>query len=181
MHQTFIALMVGAAVVGLVGFGWGHLSTAAQETSANDRAAHPIVGTWVVDTVVATESDPPEIAVFTVDGVLVGLGANRAVGGRWDVVDPRTVMLTLVTVFDGPGGAGYVVVRGPHTVDESGETWDCACTFTVVAADGTVIDSGEAPASGRRLPVQGPDAMGTPLAEVPTWTPASPAAATPTP
>ncbi len=179
MRRTIVALVVGAAVIGMVGVDQGRQATVAQEATPDTRAVHPIVGTWIVDTVVATNSDPPEIAVFTADGGLAGQGANRAAGGHWEIVDPQTVMLTLVTVFDGAEGAGYVVVRGPHTVDETGETWECACTFTVVSADGTVLDFGEAPANARRLPVQGPEAMGTPLTEISAWTPASAAAATP--
>ena len=108
-----------------------------------------------------------------------GQGANRSAGGRWEVVDAQTAMMTLVTVSDSGGEGSYVVVRGPHTVDASGDAWTCACTFTLVAADGTVLDSGDAPANARRLPLQGPEQTGTALEEVPIWHPAMPDAATP--
>jgi hypothetical protein len=67
-----------------------------------------------------------------------------------------------------------------HVLDDTGNGWTCDCTFTVVSADGTVLDSGHAPASATRLPVQGPDAVGNALAEVPTWMPLQPESATPT-
>lgn len=121
--------------------------------------------------------DSPEIAIVTPDGQVAGLGANRVAGGTWEAVDDRTAMLTLATVFDNAASAGYVVVRGPHEVDTTGDAWTCACTFTVVGADGTVLDSGDAPASARRLPLQGPDLVGTALSEVPVWTSVAAAAA----
>ncbi len=67
-------------------------------------------------------------------------------------------------------------MRGPHTVDETGDAWTCECTFTVVDADGTVLDSGSAPANARRLPLQGMDLVGSPLSEVPVWIPVAPGA-----
>ena len=73
-------------------------------------------------------------------------------------------------VFDANGG-GYVVVRGPHQVDATGNDWTCPCTFTVVAPDGTVLDSGTATAHATRLPIESVDAKGMPLAGFPTWAP----------
>lgn len=178
MHRTLIALSA-AALVGVVGVGTGNAGPAAHEATPA-AAVHPFVGTWVVDTISASDTDSPEIAIVTPDGQVAGLGANRVAGGSWEAVDERTALLTLVTVFDGPDGAGYVVVRGPHEVDATGDAWTCACTFTVVGADGTVLDSGDAPASARRLRVQGPEMVGMALAEVPTWTSAL-VAATPAP
>lgn len=178
IHRLSIALSAAAlggyAVVAGIAPG-----SAAQEATPTP-ADHPFVGTWVVDTVFAGDTDSPEIAVVVPDGGVVGLGANRVAGGAWEAIDEQTAMLTMVTVFDNADGAGYVVVRGPHTVDPSGDAWECACTFTVVGADGTVLDSGDAPASVRRLPLQGPDLVGSALAEVPAWTSAL-AAATPAP
>ena len=81
-------------------------------------------------------------------------------------------------VFDANGG-GYVVLRGPHAVDETGDGWTCECTFTVVAADGTVLDAGKATAHGTRLPIEPVEAMGMPLAGFPTWSPAAMTDATP--
>ena len=176
MRRNVLFAPFVVAVMTVVAVGWIKPGTAAQEeTPAN----HPFVGTWVVDTISASDADSPEIAVVTADGGVVGQGANRVAGGRWEAVDDRTVDLTLATVFDNAEDAGYLVVRGPHTVDVTGDAWTCECTFTVVSADGAVLDSGSAPASGRRLPLQGVDMMGQPLTEVPIWVSAL-AAATPT-
>ena len=169
---------VALALVGLVGLGGGTLRTAAQDATPT-TAMHPLVGTWVVDTISASENDSPEIAVVTADGGVIGLGANRVAGGRWQAIDDHAAELTLVSVYEKEGVGRYIIVRGPHTVDETGDAWTCECTFTVVGADGTVLDSGSAPASGRRLPLQGMDLVGQALAEVPVWIPVM--AATPTP
>jgi hypothetical protein len=176
MRRAVLMLSIFVALAGWVGLSGG-ANTAAQD--ATPVANHPFVGTWVVDTISASENDSPEIAVVTADGGVIGQGANRVAGGRWEAVDDRTAELTLATVFDNAEGAGYVVVRGPHTVDETGDAWTCECTFTLVGADGAVLDSGSAPASGRRLPLQGVDMIGQPMTEIPNWT--STMAASPTP
>jgi hypothetical protein len=164
-------------LVALIATGLGRVEVWAQD--ATPAATHPLVGTWIVDTLSESENDSPEIAVFTADGGLAGLGANRVAGGRWEPIDDQTADLTLVTVFDNQTGAGYAIIRGPHTVDATGDAWTCECTFTLVSADGTVLDSGVAPASGRRVPLQGVDMAGQVLTEMPTWI--STLAATPSP
>jgi hypothetical protein len=158
--------------------GGSNLATAAQDATPGNLAGHPLVGTWVVDTNVDTESDPPEVGIFTSDGTVFGLGASRWVSGAWEAADDHTGTVTMTGVFEANGG-GYVVVRGPHEVDESGDAWTCPCTFTVVAPDGTVLTSGTATAHATRLPVESADAVGKPLPGFPAWAPESPAMATP--
>ncbi len=179
MHGILIRGGVVCALAGIVGLGLFAPGTTAQDATPPAAQGHPFVGTWVVDTISAGENDAPEVAIVTADGGVIGQGANRVAGGRWQAIDDHTVELTLVTVFEQDGVGGYVVVRGPHTVDATGNAWACECTFTVVGADGTVLDSGSAPANARRLPVQGMDLVGQALAEVPVWVPVT--AATPTP
>lgn len=179
MHRNIrsfpvIVAMVTACTVMLF---QGILAIYAQDATPADTASHPIVGTWIVDTDTASDTDTPEIGIFSADGTMVGQGANRVAGGSWEVIDAQSVTLTLVTVSDQGGVGTYVVVRGTHVLDNSGNRWTCDdCSYTVVSADGAVLDSGTAPASATRLPVQAPEAVGTPLSEVPVWTPLQPAA-----
>ena len=179
MRRIWMQLGIILALIGLAGLSGASLNTAAQEATSTPEE-HPLVGTWVVDTISASENDSPEIAVITADGGVIGQGANRVAGGRWQAIDEHSAELTLVTVFEKEGVGRYVIVRGPHTVDETGDAWTCECTFTVVGADGTVLDSGSAPASGQRLPLQGMDLVGQALVEVPVWVPPQPEA-TPAP
>jgi hypothetical protein len=180
MRRNLNYLSVLVTFAGLAALGGTMPETVAQDATPAATGNHPFVGTWVVDTISASEHDSPEIAVVTPDGGVIGLGANRVAGGRWEAIDDQSVELTLVTVFEQDGVGRYVVVRGPHTVDATGDAWTCACTFTVVGADGTVLDSGDAPASGQRLPLQGMELVGQPLVEVPIWVPVLPEA-TPAP
>jgi hypothetical protein len=174
-----IGVVIAIIVVGsLAVSGRGNLGTAAQDATPDNVGDHPLVGTWIVDTNVDTDTDAPEIGIFTADGSSFGLGANRWVSGAWEAADQVTGAATLVGVFDANGG-GYVVLRGPHQVDESGNAWTCPCTFTVVAPDGTVLASGTATAHATRLPIEAVESMGKPLVEFPTWAPAPTAAATP--
>lgn len=175
---SIVTLLVATGL--LTGVNGSTFARTAQDATPQDTASHPIVGTWIVDTATAADNDSPEIGTFNADGTMVGQGANRVAAGSWEVVDDTSVRLTLVSVFDSGGVGGYAVVRGTHVLDETGNRWTCDdCSFTVVSADGMVLDSGTAPAAASRLPVQGPEAVGTPLTEVPTWVPAPPMDATP--
>jgi hypothetical protein len=163
-------VLSAVALSGLVLAGLSGDRVSAQDAASGERTAHPLVGTWMVDTNVDDDTDLPEIGIFTSDGSVFGLGATRWVSGAWDVADDHTGDVTMAGVFDANGG-GYVVVRGPHQVDDTGDVWTCDCTFTVVAPDGTVIASGSAPARATRLPVESVEAAGQPLAGFPTWSP----------
>ena len=180
MHRMIVGASLTLALISLGGAVHGPLQTAAQDATPATAAVHPFVGTWVVDTLVGSDADSPEIALVTPDGRLAGLGANRVAGGTWEAVDDNTAMLTLVTVWDRDGDGGYAVIRGPHVVDETGDAWTCECTVTIVGADGAVRDAIRTQATGSRIPIQGPEMIGTPLDEVFTWTPPQPMA-TPAP
>src|SRR3954452_18182705 len=156
MRRIIVGVSFIVAIVGLAVASSFTLPIAAQESTPT-TGVHPFVGTWVVDTLVSSENDSPEIAIVTPDGRLAGLGANRVAGGTWEAIDDHTAMLTLVTVFDRADGAGYAVIRGPHKVDDSGNKWTCECTVTIVGADGTVLQSLHTQATGARVPVEGPD------------------------
>ena len=136
-------------------------------------AAHPIVGTWVVDPDIASEAETPGLGIWTGDGIVTD---PDGIAGSWEAVDDRTALVTFADVF--PDGTGYVAVRGPHVVDAAGETWTSDYSYDVVAPDGTVLDSGTGTARGTRLLVEPMEKAGEPLAAMHTW---EPAAATPAP
>ncbi|HEU0113384.1 MAG TPA: hypothetical protein VFQ80_01835 [Thermomicrobiales bacterium] len=173
-HALVFALVIALALGDLLTLR-AHL-TAAQAATPAATGLHPFVGTWVVDTLVGSQNDSPEIAIVTPDGRVAGLGANRVAGGTWEPIDAHRALLTLVSVFDKSGVGGDVVIRGPHVVDATGNHWTCACTVTIVGADGQVQTAMRTQATGDRLPLQGPERMGQPLAIVPTWTPPQPTA-----
>jgi hypothetical protein len=140
-------------------------------------AGHPMVGTWIIDRDITTTTEgPPSIAVYTADGGL--LDPSQGVAGAWQATGPRSAAWTLV-LFPQDGPPGYVVVRSTGEVDEGGNTLDSPYSFTVVAADGTVLASGQGLSRYRRLPIEPIKAEGTPLAGMPTWDAALSAAATP--
>jgi hypothetical protein len=140
-------------------------------------AGHPMVGTWIVDRDITTTTEgPPSIAVYTADGGLLDPG--QGVAGAWQATGPRSAAWTLV-LFPQDGPPGYLVVRSTGEVDEGGNTLDSPYSFTVVAADGTVLASGQGMSHYSRLPIEPIEAEGTPLAGMPTWEAAPSTAATP--
>ena len=64
MRRQLLWNGVGLALVGLAGLGGGTQLLAAQDSTPT-TAMHPLVGTWIVDTISASENDSPEIAVIT--------------------------------------------------------------------------------------------------------------------
>jgi hypothetical protein len=179
-HFQRIAVVAATIIVmgGLTTSGLGEPGAAAQDATPGDLRDHPLVGTWIVDTNIDSESDAPEIGIFTADGNVLGLGAGRWVSGAWEAADDATGSVTMAGVFDANGG-GYVVLRGPHQVDETGAGWTCPCTFTVISPNGSVLDSGMATARATRLPIEPAEASGMPLAGFPIWTPGTVTDATP--
>ena len=201
MRTTLTTLSLVAMLAGLVAVGRGYIQVAAQDAGPSagselasgpishqelmagggeatpTKADHAFVGAWIVDTFNGSDSDSPEIGINSSDGTGVGLGANRVASFSWEVVDARTVMVTGVNVTHQDGLGSYVVTRGLHELDETGNTWRCACTATVVGADGTVLDALEVPTSARRLPVQGPEMNGMALPQILAWRPTMPGVA----
>ncbi len=152
-----------------------------QDATPGATAGHPLVGTWLIDSDTEDEASSPSITVFMADGGAVDVGADGASAGTWEATGPRTATLTLVGIFEEEGFGGSFFIRAEVELDEAGETFTAPYSYTVVAADGTVLETGQATAQGTRLRVPAAEAMGTPLAGFPTWTPATPEAGTPTP
>lgn len=175
---SVLVVLVTGALVGALALG-GSAGTTAQDATPAATAGHPLVGTWLLDSEVDNEADAPSVTAFAADGTAVDAGSDGASVGTWEATGPRTATLTLVGVFEEEGFGGSFFVRAEIEVDAAGETFATPYTFTVVAADGTVLETGEVTGRGTRLRVPAAGAVGTPLAGFPTWTPATPPAATP--
>ncbi len=157
----------------------GQSSVIAQDATPSammSRADHPLVGTWVVDPNINLDGDTPGLGIWTSDGIMTD---PSGLAGSWEVIDAQTALVTFVNIF--PDGSGYVTVRGPHVVDETGNTWTSDYSWTIVAPDGTVLESGEGTARGTRLGVEPMDMAGQPLSTMHTWVPQASAEATPAP
>ncbi len=151
----------------------------AQDATPGVTAGHPLVGTWIIDSQVDNATDPPSVTAFGADGIAIDTGADGASAGLWEVTGPRTATLTLAGVFEEEGFGGTFFIRADVEIDEAGETFTSPYTYTVVAADGTVVETGQAMARGTRLRIPAAEAVGTPLAGFPTWTLEMPEAGTP--
>ena len=175
MHRFITAFSIVALVLVALVATIGQ-DTRAQEATPSAMAQHPLVGTWIVDTDIMTETDGPQLGVWTSDGIMLGV---PGVVGAWEITDEQTALVTFVNVF--PDGTGSITIRGPHVVDEPGNTWTSEYSWTVVAPDGMVLDSGTSTARGTRLQVESMDRAGAPLSSMMTWTPAASTDATPAP
>ena len=164
-------MLVAAILVGVFG-----LSRAVGSASQQDTAAHPLVGTWVVDPEINDPANPPSFDAFMADGTMVNIGSDGASVGTWEATGPRTATMTFAGLIEGNDGA-FFILRGNLEVDEAGETLTGSHSFTIVGADGTVMAAfqGEG-AQGTRLHSEPVEAGGQSLPGFPTWAPATPAA-----
>jgi hypothetical protein len=179
MRQIVIVVLV-VAFAGLLGVSRVSPATFAQDAATPTAAAvHPYVGSWIADSE-AGPMDAPAIGVVTADGGVISTGAGGTIAGTWEATGPRTATFVLVGVWEDETGSGYFFIRGENEIDPSGQTEMATYTWTDVAADGTVLDTGQDVSRATRLVVPPADAVEMPLAGVPTWTPATPAAGTPT-
>jgi hypothetical protein len=168
---TVAIALVLTMLVGAIGI----TNSAAQET-----AGHPLIGTWVVDPEVDDPANPPSFDAFMADGTVVNIGSDGASVGSWEATGPGMANFMFSGLVAGAGGGAYFVIRGTIEVDQAGETFTGTHSFTMVAADGTILAAAEGGgATGTRLQTEPQDMVGQPPAGFPTWTPAFPAAATP--
>jgi hypothetical protein len=173
------ALLVALLVVILAGAGiaGGAGTVAAQASTPTVAAGHPLVGTWIVDTEVDDPSNPPSFDAFNADGTVVNIGSDGASVGAWEATGPRTATFTFVAVTQGANGEAMVILRANLEVDQSGESFTASHSFTLVAPNGTILASAQGgTAHGTRLHSEPMEAGGKALPEMPTWTPATPAA-----
>lgn len=150
--------------------------------AAEALAGHPILGTWLV-------TDPngsPSVTSFTADGVVVDVEADGGTAlGTWRPTGDRTAAFTMLLLVSDADFAASVQINVTVEIDATGDAGTGDYSYTAVLADGTVVDAGTGSVTVVRMPVQGLDAVGTPMAGFPTWTPNQdengPPAATPAP
>ena len=182
MRRVPIRLSVVAVVLlGALAVGRS-LPTTAQDATPSPTAGHPLVGTWIVDPEVDDPTNPPSFDVYMADGTAINVGSEGATAGAWEATGPRTAAVTFVGLFGGAGSGTSFVIRANVEVDEAGQSFAAPSSFTLVAADGTVLAAARGgTARGTRINAEPAEAVGTPLAGLPTWTPATPEAGTPAP
>jgi hypothetical protein len=175
-RRSTSALSVVLALVGAFAVGYGHHDAAAQDATPTSMVGHPLVGTWIVDPEPENPANTPSLVVYTADGIVIDPVAGFA--GSWRATGPRTAVFTLSGISEETGS--YLVIRGPVEVEEATDATNGPYTVTIVGADGTVLATDQGTGHATRLPAESGEA-GTPLARFPTWTPATPEAATPAP
>ena len=187
MRRLSVLLVISAVV--LLGVAVGSPApTTAQDGTPVATDGHPLVGAWVIDTSAEDLTGPqeatvaPNVSVFTDEGLVINTapGAGSDVGA-WEATSARGAALTFVGLIEEEDFAGTVIIRATVELDETGDSFSGPYSYTVVAADGTVVDSGRDMVRGTRITVEPVEAEGTPLAAVPTWMPEVATAGTPTP
>jgi hypothetical protein len=183
--RRFSVLVVIGVLATVAALGLVTAIADAQAGTPSAIATHPLVGTWIVDGETGA-GDAPTLTSFTADGIVIDTGAGPVLSGTWQATGPRTATFIAVGVVEDEGGGGSFFIRAEIDVDAAGETWTAPYSWTDVAADGTVLETGQDTASGTRLVIPSAETAGASLPGFPIWTPmtsegGAPEAATPVP
>lgn len=146
-----VTLLIATLVIG------GVPRTGAQEASPIAAAAHPLVGSWVIDPDANPASDPPALAIFHADGTTVELHEREPDGvGAWQATGPRTAAVTIVyhNLNESLKLQFTVTVRGEIEVDATGAAFTAHYLAETTAPDGKVTATEEATATGTRITVE---------------------------
>jgi hypothetical protein len=145
----------GLLLVAVMMFGPAGAGNASAVAQGADLAAHPLVGSWLLDTDAGTPDNPLSLAIFTSDGIYleVSEGASPSVG-VWESTGDTTGQLT----FQFLDGGGMGMVRA--SVEVSGDTLTAEYTLEFIDPTGSSTGQyGPGMAEGTRIAAE---PMGTP-------------------
>ena len=133
-------------------------------TSSGPLDGHPAVGTWTV-----VLDGELALFAFTDDGILIASDKEGTSAlGAWDAPDDQNARFTLIGLISDEDGSFSTVLRGTMAIDAAGDTATIDLTGSLIGLDGTVYYSAGIPATATRLPVEGPELTGSPVAGFPT-------------
>ena len=167
--RRFVAIVAFVAVVVVLAKGPGPHS-AAQDGTPAAAAGHPLVGSWAA-VFGGDVAGGLFLAAFSGDGTVVVTDFDGDHGvGSWAATGPRSATVTYVFLGANDAGLldGSVAIRAAVEVDPAGGAFMGETSYTFVAPDGAVGDTGLLVTRGVRLPVEGLAATGNPLAGFPT-------------
>lgn len=139
-------------------------------------AAHPMVGTWLIE---PTEAEPPDLFTASADGIVVD-GSPEATGyGAWAATGDRTANVTFLSPMLDPevGFLGFVTIRAGVELAQDGQSFSGTWTaeFPAAAAEAMGLPDGElgpSDVSGVRIVVE---PMGEVVGPMPEMTGEAPA------
>jgi hypothetical protein len=155
-----VAFAAVFSLVGLVAF-----SSSPGQTSAQDESmqGHALVGTWLVDNDLESDSNLPENISFTSDGTLVDVQGTEVLLGVWEPTGPSTANLTFTQYEADDNGdyAGGYTIRASVEIGADGNSFTADYTLEVLNPDGTSSgQAGPGTVSATRVMVEAP---GTPV------------------
>jgi len=165
MRRRFALVFALIALVAISGV----LRSAHTAASTGDMAAHPFVGTWLIDTDTTDPTNLPDLIVVHGDGTYIESGPNGEFGaGSWQATGDSTADLTIWFPQQDDKGAysGALVVRAAVTIAGDGQSFTADYTLELIDATGS--------GTGQYGPTH---AMATKLRAEPMGTPVGPASA----
>ena len=160
-----LSVVLSLVVIMLIGVVTLGRSVTAQDATPSAMSAHPLVGTWVVDTDPENTDNAPALFIFFADGAYLEYDAEEGgdvAAGRWQATGDQTGDLTLVFVSVNEGGyEGMGKIRASVEVAPDGASFTATYSIEFIdpAGEGTG-EYGPGMATGTRLSVE---PMGEPV------------------
>jgi murein DD-endopeptidase MepM/ murein hydrolase activator NlpD len=139
---------------------------AAATAATGAAAAHPLVGSWLVDLDADDPANPPSLLVVHADGTCLTVDGGEVGVGAWAATGERTATLTIVVHEAGAAGAvGIGTIRAAVTVSGDGLGFTATYTREITGPDGSNTgEDGPVPATGTRIAAE---PIGTPVGPPP--------------
>ena len=162
MRRRNRVLLLAVIVLGAAVAGGGRFAGA----RGPDRAHHPAVGSWIVDSEPQRWALSIRTILLSADGTALSVSTSAAAEGTvgvgvWEPAGAVAAALTFTEVTDGPA---YIVVRARVEVAPDGQSFEGTYTNEMVfdpAGGGTSGEIGPGTVAGRRMAAEAP---GTPVA-----------------
>ena len=161
-------ILTAIVCLSLVVLASGALATDRERAASR---AHPLVGTWLVDTNTQDSEDPLALITIGADGTIRLTDCCNAPGaGVWAPTTIRTADATILLPWaDEDGFVGFNTVRADVVISADGGSLTATYTMDIPdRAGGTSGQLGPVDASGVRV---GVEAMGEPVGPLPASAP----------
>lgn len=168
-RPLLIMLALMTLVVGIAITGPHQMPAQAQESTVVPTSGHALVGTWIVDDP-NDLADTPSLTVLTEGGIVLDVTAAASTGaGSWRATGPKSGVATFIYLNQDSSGrfTSSVIIRADAQIGDDPDTFTASYSLTLVAADGTVIDTRFGEVQGHRVPIEPVEAGGTPLTVMP--------------
>jgi hypothetical protein len=158
--RAAVAFAAILSLIGVIAVGWSPGPTSAQDDAMR---GHALVGTWLVDSDLSSDTNLPENISFSSDGILVDVQGSEVILGVWEPTGPSTATATFTQYAADDNGdyAGGFTARVSIEISADGSSFTGQYNVELLNPDGSTSgQAGPGTVTAVRVSVEAP---GTPV------------------